>query len=555
VALAAGQRSFDDIGAPLAEVTFVVIDLETTGGSPETCAITEIGALKLRGGQCLGTFHTLVNPGVPVPPLITVLTGITEAMVLPAPPVASVLPALLEFFDGAVLVGHNLRFDISFLDAALAAHGYPRLASRTVDTIGLARRLVRDEVPNLRLATLARHLRAPTEPIHRALEDARATVEVFHALLERAGTLGVLGLDDLLTLPSLRAHPSSAKLKLTTALPRRPGVYLFHDPAGRVLYVGKATNLRARVRSYFSTDERRKVPQLLRETAAIDYIVCEHQLKAAVREIRLIHTHEPRFNRRAKVWRSYAYLKLTLAERFPRLTVVRNARADGALYIGPLYSLAAAHLVREAVETAVPLRRCASRIGRNTPVREGPPCVPAQLGVAVCPCRGHVDDAGYAAIVATAARGLTVDPPLLLGPLEARMRALADASRYEEAALTRDRLRALAGALARRRLLDGLRHAGRLLVEGPDGVVEIVDGRLVLDDDAPGGDELPLDHPRLAVAREELDERLAVARWLVREASAGRLRLREAAGTLASALPVMPSYEPAPRRAALRPAR
>ncbi|HEX5615346.1 MAG TPA: exonuclease domain-containing protein, partial [Acidimicrobiia bacterium] len=114
----ARQQSLDDLGTPLHEVTFVVVDLETTGAVAGSDAITEIGALKLRGGQLLGTFETLVNPGVPIPPMITVLTGITESMVIPAPRVREVLPAFLEFLGGAVIVGHNVRFDVSFLDAA-----------------------------------------------------------------------------------------------------------------------------------------------------------------------------------------------------------------------------------------------------------------------------------------------------------------------------------------------------------------------------------------------------------------------------------------------------
>jgi DNA polymerase-3 subunit epsilon len=104
------QRSFDDLGTPLAQVTFCVVDLETTGGSPNEHAITEIGAVKLRGGECLGTFHTLVNPGSAIPPAITVLTGITEAMVTVAPRIATVLPALVEFVGGTVLVGHTVGF-------------------------------------------------------------------------------------------------------------------------------------------------------------------------------------------------------------------------------------------------------------------------------------------------------------------------------------------------------------------------------------------------------------------------------------------------------------
>src|SRR4051795_13334629 len=135
------QRSFDDLGTPLHDVTFCVVDLETTGGSAVDCAITEIGAVKLRGGRCLGTFATLVNPGVAIPPTITVLTGITQSMVLPAPRIETVLPSLLEFIGDAVIVGTNIRFDLGFLPPALERAGHPPLANRNVDTYALAKRL------------------------------------------------------------------------------------------------------------------------------------------------------------------------------------------------------------------------------------------------------------------------------------------------------------------------------------------------------------------------------------------------------------------------------
>ncbi len=536
------QASLDDLGTPLAEVTFVVVDLETTGAAPGSDAITEIGALKLRGGEMLGKFETLVNPGVPIPPMITVLTGITEAMVFPAPRVAEVLPGFLEFAGDAVIVGHNVRFDVGFLDAALVAHGYPRLANTRVDTLALARRLVRDEVPNCKLETLARHLRVPTSPNHRAYADAEATAQVLHALLERAGTLGVLGLDDLVALPSMRAHPSASKLALTTHLPREPGVYLFRDREGRVLYVGKATNLRTRVRSYFSGDGRRKVPQLLRETVSIDHFVCRDPLEAAVREVRLIQRWEPRFNRQAKAWRQYSYLRLT-DERFPRLTVTRLPRTDDGPCLGPFPSARAAHLVREAIETAVPLRRCTRRIGRRTRLDADSPCVPAQIGVATCPCTGAVADSDYAALVDTVVRGLRHEPHLLLAPLELRMQRLADEERFEEAAATRERLSSLARALRRSRSVEQVRGASRLLVALPGGDVELLHGRLVLAE-GPGvlepADASPTAGP---AARDEIDELLLVARWL--ESSANRLRIVAVDGVFASMLPAVPAYEPA----------
>jgi DNA polymerase-3 subunit epsilon len=545
----------------------VVLDLETTGASPNDCAITEVGAVKYCGGELLGRFETLVNPGVPIPPFITVLTGITEAMLLPAPRIDEVLPPLLEFIGGAVIVGHNIRFDISFLDAALVAQGYPRLEQRRVDTIGLARRLVRDDVPDLKLATLARHLRVSVAPCHRAYADAAATAEVLHALLERAGTFGVLGLDDLLALPSIRAHPSASKLRLTARLPRRPGVYLMKDRGGRVLYVGKATNLRARVRSYFGGDDRKKVPQLLRETEAIDWIECPHELEASVRELRLIQDLEPRFNRQGRRWRASAYVKLTLTERFPRLMVVRTVKPDGNLYLGPFASTRAAQTVREAIETAAPLRRCTVRTGRRKEIAGDAPCAPAQLGVTCCPCRGHTGEVEYAAVVDTVRRGLTEDPRLLLEPLERRMHALATQERFEEAAMTRDRVAALSRVLRRRRTLTWLATSGRMNVAVADGVVSFVDGRLLLRD--PQLDLLAdpppdgVDHAGSGAGRADAGDRsvpahldrrtaeelLIVARWLEREITAGRARLLEASGAPSSPRSgALPSYEASPRR-------
>jgi DNA polymerase-3 subunit epsilon len=529
------QQSFDELGTPLAEVTFVVVDLETTGASPRTEAITEIGALRLRGGQLLGTFETLVNPGVPVPPMITVLTGITDAMLLPAPKIDEVLPAFLEFAHGSVIVGHNVRFDVSFLDAACDALGYPRLMHRRVDTVALARRLIRDEVPNLRLSTLARHFRTAVEPVHRAYADASATSEVLHALIERAAAYGVLGLDDLVALPTMRAHPSAAKLALTAKLPRRPGVYLFRDRAGRVLYVGKATNLRARVRSYFSSEDRRKVPQLLRETERIEYRVCRGPFEAAIRELRLIQRLAPRFNRASKSKRA-SYLKLT-AERFPRLVVTHVARADGSSYLGPFRSSAAAHRAREAIEDAVPLRRCGTRIGQKAVIECGPPCVPAQLGVATCPCRAQVDDGEYAALADVVRRGLAEDPTLLCAPLEARMHRLADSERFEEAAATRDRLATLAQALQRQRAMDALRAAARIVLEADEGRLVLAYGRVVLDESRARVDRAP--DLSVPPATEEADELMLVSRWLKQ---ARGVRCEHAIGVAASRLPPVADY-------------
>jgi DNA polymerase-3 subunit epsilon len=458
------QGRLDDLGTPLLDVEFVVLDLETTGGSPANDRITEVGAVKIRGGEVLGTLHTLVNPEVSIPPLISALTGITDGMVADAEPIEVVLPCLLEFLGGAVLVAHNASFDRRFVQANLERHGYQRLANRVVCTARLARKLLpRDEVPNVRLATLAAYLGATVAPCHRALTDARATVDVFHGLLERAGSYGVLALEDLIEFPSARAGASFKKVHLADRLPRCPGVYLFRDAAGRVLYVGKAKDLRTRVRSYFSGDGRVKVADLLRELAAIDHQPCATELEASVREVRLIQHHRPRYNRRSRNPERYCYLKLTV-ERFPRLSLVRRVLPDGARYLGPFGSAGQAELVKAAIEDALPLRRCTMRIG---PRGGGSACALLELGRCLGPCTGAVAQERYAALVATLEAALDGDPEPLLGPLRRRMAGYAAEQRYEQAAGARDRLEALTRALAEARRAAALATADEIVLARP----------------------------------------------------------------------------------------
>ncbi|MCX6531555.1 MAG: exonuclease domain-containing protein, partial [Actinobacteria bacterium] len=177
--------------SPLNEVEFCVVDLETTGGSSEYNSITEIGAVKYRGGQETGRFTTLVNPGCAIPAFIVLLTGITDTMVCNAPAIEEVLDPLLEFIGDAVLVAHNARFDIGFINASLVHDGREKLTNRVLDTVGLARRLVGGDVENCKLSTLAASLGFAHQPSHRAINDVLATGDLLHHLIERAAGFGV----------------------------------------------------------------------------------------------------------------------------------------------------------------------------------------------------------------------------------------------------------------------------------------------------------------------------------------------------------------------------
>lgn len=507
------QRSFEDLGTHLAEVPFCILDIETTGGRAADMGITEIGAVRYRGGHLEGSFQTLVDPGLAIPPSITVLTGITHAMVIDAPTVAQMLPALLEFIGDAVVVGHNVRYDLSFINAGLEHHGYGRLPNRSVDTAALARRLVRGEVRNLKLGTLAAHFGSPVTPNHRALADAEATAHVLWSLLERAGTLGVTHLEDLLALPTARGSAQYEKIRLTESLPRRPGVYLFVDRRGDIIYVGKAKNLRTRVRSYFYGDTRKSIGQMLRELDRIEHRVCATELEAEVTELRLIRANSPRHNRRSKPTSSAHWVRIT-DEAFPRLALARTVKEGALAHIGPFRGRNAARAVLEALWDATRIRRCTHRPGSRNAL-----CSFAQIGAAMCPCDGSLDASRYRREVERLLAGIDRDPDLLLVPLVTRITELASANRFEEAGWVRDRHRALATALERRAAWRRLQAAGSIRAIRPDGGAAIEQGRLVAAwPEGPAPPLLPLPggpgHSEVAATIGDTEESWLIWKWL-----------------------------------------
>ena len=476
------QGTFDELGTPLAEVTFVVVDLETTGGSPTTCSITEIGAVKVRGGAVLGEFQTLVNPRIEIPPFIAVLTGITDAMVATAPPIGAVLPAFLEWSRGAVLVAHNAPFDVGFLRSNCQTLGLSWPAFESLDTARLARRvLTRDEAPDCKLSSLARIFRATTTPSHRALADARATTDVLHGLLERVGNLGVRSLEELHTFNGQVPASVRRKRHLAEGLPDGPGVYTFRDARGRPLYIGRSRNLRARVRQYFVASEpRARMAEMVGIAERVDAIACAHPLEAEVRELRLIAEHKPRYNRRSRFPEKALWLKLT-DEPYPRLAVVRKVADDGATYFGPFGSARAAQAAMTAVHEAVPLRQCVQRL---SPRRTSPSCVLADMGRCSAPCEGGVTVEDYAVVVDTARAVMQRDPRPVLEAARRRMATLSAQHRFEEAAAHRDRATVFVRTAARLQRLSALAACPELVAAQPrfDGgwdLAVVRHGRLV----------------------------------------------------------------------------
>jgi DNA polymerase III epsilon subunit family exonuclease len=385
---------------PLESARYVVFDLETTGLSPGRNAICEIGAVRLEGLLPAGTFQTLVDPAIPLPRLVSALTGIEDADLAAAPGAADAVRAFLAFAGDAVLVAHNARFDLAFLDREVERLTGRRLAAPVIDTVGLARRLLAGRVTRASLASLSYFFGTSVRPCHRALPDAEATAEILVALLGLAQERGAQTVADVCRLAAPRARRVFDKRALAFGAPARPGVYLFRGPGDQVLYVGRARDLRARLRSYFRTERQRPaVEAALGALERIEWRVLGSELEAALEELRLIRELRPPAN-------------------------ARGARPDRYVYF----------------------RRRGERLVLTSE--------PTPLG----PIRGR----RRAELAARALQGATAGELALLssgGPLprlRAKLADLAESLRYEDAARLRDRIAAL------ERVVSELAELGRL---------------------------------------------------------------------------------------------
>lgn len=456
-----GERSLFD-------TTIVVVDLETTGGDPSRDAITEIGAVKVRGGEVLGEFATLVDPGRSIPPQIVRLTGITEAMVYDAPKIGEVLASFVEFARGSLLVAHNARFDMGFLRHHASRLGMEWPFHTSLCTVRLARRvLTRDEAPTVRLGALAELFAVSVRPTHRALDDARATVEVLHRLLERIGNQGVHTYADLTAyLP--RGNPRlRAKRHLAQGLPSRPGVYLFRGPSDEVLYVGTATDLRRRVLSYFTgSDPRARIGEMVNLAARVDHVECAHALEAGVRELRLIVAHTPAYNRRSTRPHRGWWITLT-AERFPRLQITRT---PGAESFGPVPNRNRASEIAEMIARVAGLRTCRTRLPTTAAHHWCP--TPDGGGEILGSCAAASDRpltvTDYVGRARAAHDLITGRDAALLSVLIDELDRLTEAQMFETAARHRDRVAATIEVLARFQRLVSLCRIAEIVVARPD---------------------------------------------------------------------------------------
>jgi DNA polymerase III epsilon subunit family exonuclease len=329
---------------PLEAARYVVVDLETTGLRPVRAAICEIGAVRVEALLPAGSFQTLVDPGVPLPQAVAGLTGLRDRDFRGAPRVETAVRAFLAFAGDGVLVAHNARFDLGFLDREVELLTGRRIAATVVDTVALARCLLAGRASRVGLASLAHFFGTATRPCHRALPDAQATAEILVALIGLAQERGATTVGDLARLAAPRRRLVYDKRSLVAHAPARPGVYLFRGRHGEVLYVGRARDLRARLRSYFGRERPRPaVEAALGALERVEWRPLGSELEAALEEVRLIRELRPPANARSARPDRHVFLK----KRGARFVVSATPTE-----LGPIRSRRRASLAARALDGA-----------------------------------------------------------------------------------------------------------------------------------------------------------------------------------------------------------
>lgn len=451
-------------GIRLEDGTFVAVDIETTGSRPGQNGVIEIGAVKIERGEVVDDFAELVDPGHAIPPAIAALTGITDAMVAGSPPVSDALTRFAAFADGAVLVAHNHRFDLGFLDWEAERAWNAPLQRPVLDTLALARRLhPAEDRHNLR--DLAARYGVPTVPTHRAPSDARATGEIFVRMAEELRSRGLATAGEVAAFCGLDAQGELARrLVLTTDLPDAPGVYLFRDASGRVIHIGRANDIRVRVRSYFYATASPKCPPVGAEVEDIQCIPCLSDLDALLLESRLISRYRPPHN--ATILRGdsgVVVLHADLSVRYPALKVTSRRPRRGAV-IGPFTSRAALETVVDLARTVYGVRRCTWRLDRATAAKE---CSYRDTGVCPSPCVDPIDPQRYRERVESALAVFDGRADEFREELLRRQEAAAEDERYEDAIRYRDGVRALDRCLSALATVRGAcDKAASVIVEG-----------------------------------------------------------------------------------------
>lgn len=441
---------------------FVAVDVETTGLQPRRQRIIEVAMIRFADGREIGRYHSLVNPERQLPKYIVKLTGIDDLALADAPLFGSIAGDVEAFIGDLPLLGHNVSFDINFLSSELERAGRSRLINPRIDVMGLAVRLV----PGLRrpsLDNVAKQLGIARPTAHRAMADVEATATAAFRLVERARDLGIDSLERIMAIsnrptsvPTEAISRASSVLdrSILAEIPKAAGVYLMRDASDRVIYVGKAKNLRDRVGSYFSQPlgYTRKMDGLIESISRIETEQTGSELMALLLEAQLIRRYQPRYNVVMRRSEEYPFIRVDLSNAWPRITLSKARKNDGARYFGPFKNAKTTRHVVDLLQDHFPLRTCPRSF--KTARSYGSPCIRLDLGKCLGPCVGRADRDHYMGAVRQVTAFLGGDDNVLLEKLWQDLETSAETMDFERARRLRNDLRRLESVVSSQRLLD-----------------------------------------------------------------------------------------------------
>ncbi|MCU7489889.1 MAG: exonuclease domain-containing protein [Bacteroidota bacterium] len=516
---------------PFENAEFCVVDVETTGMSPSTCRIIEVGMVRIRKLKIVETYQTFVNPGMEIPYFITTLTGISNSDVYDAPYFDEIANRVKEFMDDSILIGHNLQFDVSFLRRAFEDCGSEKFANPLLCTLKLARKMY-PELSSKSLSSVIKHLKIRNKNVHRALSDATATGKVLLKMIKelkaKEGYKTAAEIIDFQSSPFKEPDYMLTKKKLASdvaRLPDLPGVYFFKNSKEEIIYVGKAKSLKTRVKHYFSSTAPSKSRKIVRQAERLGFMTTNSELTALIAESELIKIHNPVHNVLLKKFGNNFFLKVLRQDEYPKVEMARRFDFDGDDYFGPYTNKDSVKNMVKLVHSTFQLRECSDREFNK---HRG--CYLTQIYRCVAPCMKDFDPAEYEKELDKVYEFLSGKNQYALDSLIAKMKYFSEKQRFEEASETRDLINLVLAQIHKTSILSEPVNSTKVLIEvrttGKKDFVLLLSGRIYIKDYIVGDDDHfdeALDdyfdntiNYHMEADRRDLDKIKIALNWLIR---------------------------------------
>src|SRR4030067_3103525 len=354
------------LSLPIDKASFCVLDVETTGLSPQYNNIIEVGIVRVKNLKIVEKYHSLINPGREIPAFITGFTGISNDDVYDAPFFDDIADDVIEFIGNDVVTGHNLPFDNSFLKREFKYCGREELKNPNLCTLRVAKRIF----PLLKtksLGAVSSFLKIKNSSYHRALGDAETTAKILIKMAKHVKkNLGFETLSELINFQYTASRIDGANLKSKIlsefdSLPDAPGVYYFLNSKGKIIYIGKAKSLRERVHSYFSQTAPRKAKKIVKSASKLKIELTNSELTALLKEAESIKTKNPRLNTQLKRYGNKYFLRVNTTHKFPDLEISNHFDFDGNDYFGLFGTKKKAFSMFEMINKTFAIRECTDK--------------------------------------------------------------------------------------------------------------------------------------------------------------------------------------------------